>query len=137
MIVVDTSVLAYHLLRWDPGHAAMADRVRSLDADWRVAPIWRAEFRNVLASYMRFRSLALEAAVAVMTDAEAQMGKGEVKVRSPDVLALTEGSNQTAYDCEFVAAAASLGTVLVTGDRKLASAFPGLAVTMEEFAAAG
>ncbi|NNE71692.1 MAG: type II toxin-antitoxin system VapC family toxin [Rhodothermales bacterium] len=137
MIVVDTSVLAYHLLRWDPGHAAMADRVRSMDADWRVAPIWRAEFRNVLASYMRFRSLSLAAAVAVMAEAEAQLHKGELEIRSHDVLALAAESNQTAYDCEFVAAAASVGTVLVTGDRKLASAFPGLAVTMEEFAGAG
>lgn len=134
MIVVDTDVLAYHAIRLAPERTAISDIVRFKDPDWRLAPVWRAELRNVLAKYVSFRGVPLEDAVRMMLEVESEFAGAETPVRSPDILALAATSNQSAYDCEFVAAAASLGTVLVTGDRKLASAFPGLAVTMEEFA---
>jgi predicted nucleic acid-binding protein len=41
-----------------------------------------------------------------------------------DVLRLSQESNCSAYDCEYVALAEFLDVVLVTADGKLAKAFP-------------
>ena len=133
MIVVDTDVLAYQRIRLEPERTALADMVRRQDPDWRVVPVWRAELRNVLTTYMRIRRVPLAAAVTMMMAVESEFRAAEVDVESAAVLALAAASKQSAYDCEYVAAARALDTVLVTGDRRLARAFPGLVVTMDEF----
>ena len=133
MIVVDTDVLVYQRIRLEPDRTALADMVRRQDPDWRVAPVWRAELRNVLTTYMRIRRVPLAAAVTMMMAVESEFRAAEVDVESAAVLALAAASKQSAYDCENVAAARALDTVLVTGDRRLARAFPGLVVTMDEF----
>jgi len=50
------------------------------------------------------------------------------------VLGLAAQSGCTAYDCEFVALAADLGTRLVTADRRVLAAFPDIAVAPRAFA---
>ena len=131
MIVVDTNVIAY---LWLPGdHTAAAERVLSLDADWNAPLLWRSEFRNVLAGYLRRGLLDLTRAGEIMARAEEQMTGKEFTVPSAQVLARVAASTHSAYDCEFVVLASDLGVRLVTTDRKLIRAFPDVATHLADF----
>jgi len=131
MIVVDTNVVAY---LWIPGiHTAQAEQVLSKDSDWVAPFLWRSEFRNVLAGYIRHNLLTVEVAIQIMEEAETQMQDQEYFVSSVEVLRLVEKSECSAYDCEFVALAQELGVPLVTTDKKVLSEFPSLTVPIDEF----
>ena len=122
MIVVDTNVLAYLLL---PGPKTSLAEALLLDhPQWAAPPLWRSEWRNLLATYLRRDLLNLPAALALMEKAEAILSAHEQPVSSEQVLALASSSRCSAYDCEFVAAAQQLGVPLVTEDQKILSAFP-------------
>jgi len=95
--------------------------------------LWRSEFRNVLAFYMRKRLLGLEGANRIWDSAEVLLRRREFEVRSSDVLRLAAASGCSACDCEFVALAEELGAPLVTSDTALLKAFPAVAVSMEAF----
>ncbi len=122
MIVVDSNVLAYLLLPCE--HSARADALFRKDPEW-VAPIlWRSEFRNLLAGYLRRGTLTFDQATKVQTEAEAILAGHEHEVDSRRVLEFVRDSDCTAYDCEFVALAMRLEVKVVTMDRKLLKAFP-------------
>ena len=122
MIVVDTNVLAYFLLPYE--FSPQAEALFKRDPDW-VAPIfWRSEFRNLLAGYLRRKTLSFDEALRVQADAEAMMAGNEHEVDSRRVLELVRDSDCTAYDCEFVALAMRLELKVVTMDGKLLKAFP-------------
>ena len=128
MIVVDTNVLAYLYL---PGeHTAVAEALLEHDAEWAAPVLWRSEFRNILAGYMRRGALSFEQACALQREAESLMAGAEFEVDSLGVLELVRDSDCSAYDCEFVALAARLDTYLVTMDKKLLRAFPHRAVAL-------
>ena len=122
MIVVDSNVVAYLYL---PGeYTAQAEALLQSEPEWAVPVLWRSEFRNILAGYMRRGSLTLEQASAVQAAAEDLLRGCEYEVESPSVLELVRGSDCSAYDCEFVSLALKLGVELVTMDAKLLRAFP-------------
>lgn len=122
MIVVDTNILAY---RWLPGpHAAKVDRLLAIDAEWAAPLLWRSEFRNLLAGYLRLGKLTLPQVESVLVMARQSLTAGEYAVADGVVMQLVADSKCTAYDCEFVALAQALGTVLVTEDKALLKAFP-------------
>ena len=122
MIVVDSNVVAYLYL---PGeHTAQAEALLQSEPEWAAPVLWRSEFRNILAGYMRRGSLTLEQASAVQAAAEDLLRGCEYEVESPSVLELVRGSDCSAYDCEFVSLALKLGVKLVTMDAKLLRAFP-------------
>ena len=133
MIVVDTNVIAYLLLPGDQTEAAR--RTFARDPAWAAPALWRSELRNVLASYLRQQHLPLADAVAVQAEAEALLVGREYAVESAEVLALVNASGRSAYDCEFVAVAQSLGVPLVTSDRQLLGSFPGVAVALGVYGA--
>ena len=56
-------------------------------------------------------------------------------VPSDKVFRLAGETPLSAYDCEFVALASTLGIPLVTADKAVLKAFPDRALTMEAFAA--
>jgi predicted nucleic acid-binding protein len=128
MIVVDTNVLAYLYL---PGqYTAQADALLERDPQWAAPVLWRSEFRNILAGYMRRRTLSFEQARELQAEAENLLSGAEHDVDSQRVLELVRDSDCSAYDCEFVALAMKLGVGLVTMDAKLLRAFPGQAVAL-------
>ncbi|HSG40567.1 MAG TPA: VapC toxin family PIN domain ribonuclease, partial [Thermoanaerobaculia bacterium] len=51
MIVVDTNVLAYLLIEGEKTELATA--VWRLDPEWRLPVLWRHEFLNILATYVK------------------------------------------------------------------------------------
>jgi len=128
MIVVDSNVLAYLYL---PGeYTAVAEALLEHDPDWAAPVLWRSEFRNILAGYMRRGKLTFEQANTLQSEAEDLLSGVEYEVDSRSVLELVRDSECSAYDCEFVALAMKLGTKLVTMDGKVLRSFPGIAVVL-------
>jgi predicted nucleic acid-binding protein len=130
MIVVDTNVITYLLLPTPVTPAA--ETLYRRDPDWAAPVLWRSEFRNVLALYLRKGLLPLDRALAVQEEAERLMAGREFQVQSSAVLQLTQASACSAYDCEFVAVARDLGTSLYTADKRLRKAFPNIAQTLPD-----
>lgn len=130
MIVVDTNILAY---RWLPGpYAEKIDRLLARDAEWASPNLWRSEFRNLLAGYVRSNRLTLPEAEAALQKARRCLLAGEHNVADHAVLALVVRSRCTAYDCEYAALAEALGTLLVTEDKALLAAFPKLCRSLDQ-----
>ncbi|MBI5230926.1 MAG: type II toxin-antitoxin system VapC family toxin [Coriobacteriales bacterium] len=132
MIVVDTNVVAYLLIGGEK--TPVVRDVVSRDAEWAAPILWRSEFRNVVATYLRRGELALSDAVALVAEAEALLRGREFLVTSDSVLDLAADTSCSAYDCEFVALARQLGVPFVTSDRRLLDAFPSDAVSADDFA---
>ena len=128
MIVIDTNVVAYLYL---PGeYTARAEALLEREPEWAAPVLWRSEFRNILAGYMRRRSLTFEQARELQAEAESLLAGGEFDVDSQVVLELVRDSDCSAYDCEYVALAMKLGTTVLTMDNKLLRAFPKRAVAL-------
>jgi predicted nucleic acid-binding protein len=132
MIVVDTNVIAYLLIEGE--HTAQAELVWIKDPVWVAPKLWRSEFRNIVALYLRQRYLSLEDAQQLVNEAEALMQGKEHEVTSEAVLKLVAASRCSAYDCEFVAIAQELNVPLITSDRKILTEFPNTELSMQDFA---
>jgi predicted nucleic acid-binding protein len=128
VIVVDTNIVAYLHLVGDLTERAEALLKR--DPDWAAPVLWRSEFRNLLAGYMRRKTLTFEEARELQSEAESLMAGSEHEVDSQSVLELVRDSDCSAYDCEFIALAKQLNVRLVTMDTKLLKAFPKLAIPL-------
>lgn len=128
MIVVDTNVLAYLYL--PNKYTVAAESLLEQDPEWAAPILWRSEFRNILAGYLRRKSLTFDQALSLQREAEGMLGGLEFEVDSSAVLELVRASDCSAYDCEFVALADKLATRLVTMDGKLLRAFPKRAVAL-------
>lgn len=122
MIVVDTNVLAYLYV---PGaFTAAAEALLEKDPDWAAPILWRSEFRNILAGYVRRKDISFEQAVSLQMEAESVLAGCEHDIESISVLKLVRDSDCSAYDCEFIALATKLDTQLFTMDKKLLRNFP-------------
>ncbi|HET7274638.1 MAG TPA: type II toxin-antitoxin system VapC family toxin [Longimicrobiaceae bacterium] len=131
MIVADSNLIAYLMIRGDQTPAAEA--VLKNDPMWAAPLLWRSEFRNVLALYLRQAHLSLADAIQYMNEAEELLRGREYRVPSAPVLELAERSGLTAYDCEFIHLSQELAVPLVTSDRRMTRAFPDVAIAMEDF----
>jgi len=132
VIVVDNIVLVYF---WLPSaFAEWAEAAKARDGVWAAPVLWRAEFRNVLAEYLRRKLLTEAEANAAFLNAQKDLGAQEFTVPTERILKLVLTSDCTAYDCEYVALAQDLGVPLVTTDKQILRAFPKTAVSLEKFA---
>ena len=132
MIVADNSLLVYF---WLPGDfAELAEAVKDRDKVWASPVLWRSEFRNVLAGYLRRKVLTEAEANAAYLNVQKDLGANEYSVPTERVIKLVLASDCTAYDCEYVALAQDLGVPLVTTDKQILRAFPKIAVSMDKFA---
>ncbi len=130
MIVVDTNLIAYAVLPGERTRAALALAER--DPEWVAPSLWRHELRNVLATLMRVRRLSLQRAVAAFAAAEALVTDATVAPSTEECLRLAARGRVSAYDAEFVFVAEAAGLPLVTADRRLARAFPGRVVPLDD-----
>lgn len=132
MIVVDVNTIAY---LWLPGQfTELAEKVLERDPRWVTSVLWRSEFRNILAGYIRRGQLDLKAARRCLDAAENQLAGYEYLLPSELVMKKVRVSTCSAYDCEYVALAEDLQVKLVTSDREILREFPILATSLEEFA---
>ena len=128
MIVVDTNVLAYLFIAG--AQTPSAEALLAREPQWAAPTLWRSEFRNILAGYMRRKDITFDAAYVMMREAEALLSGNEFEADSLRVLELVRDSACSAYDCEFVAVAMKLDAPLVTMDKALLRGFPKLAVPL-------
>ena len=132
MIVVDVNVLAY---LWIPGEmTTLAEDALARDPHWVSSILWRSEFRNILAGYMRRGDLDRTVADRCLDGAESQLAGHEYMVPSGLVMRKVAASTCSAYDCEYVALAEDLKATLVTSDRQILAEFPTLTANLEAFA---
>ncbi len=79
--------------------------------------------------------IGLARASASNRSAEAELVHGERDVGATAVMGLVAKSACSAYDCEFVALAKSMGYPPVTEDARTVRTFPETAVTIDELLA--
>ena len=133
MIIADASLLANLLI---PGlDLVSAEAVRSRDSDWRAPGLWPYEFRNTLLKYIKADRLSQLAASNLIGHALQIMGSPGRDAASSDTLATAVTFGLSSYDAEYVAFAKTLGVPLVTFDRRLAKAAPGIAFRPDEYLA--
>jgi predicted nucleic acid-binding protein len=130
MIVVDTNILAYLYL--PTGFSEQVELLLLKHPKWIAPVLWRSEFRNVLALYLRKEILTLEQAYDIQTEAETLLVGNEYDIPSLDILRLIQTSACSAYDCEFVALAKRTKTILVTEDKKILKEFPDIAMSLAQ-----
>lgn len=131
MIVADTNIISYLFLPTE--FSDKASRLYKIDPEWSAPILWRSEFRNVLALYLRQNIITLSQALLIQEEAEALMVEREYNVPSASVLGLVANSNCSAYDCEFVVLAKQLSVKLVTEDKKILAEFPEITVALKYF----
>jgi len=131
VIVADNSLLVYFWLPSD--FAELAEAAKHRDKVWASPILWRSEFRNVLAGYLRRKTLTEAEANAAYLNVQKDLGANEYSVPTERIIKLVLASDCTAYDCEYVALAMDLGVPMVTADKQVLSAFPKIAVSMGKF----
>lgn len=128
MIVVDTNIIAYLLIEGD-----RTDRVRSLwrdEPDWRVPPLWRHEFLNVLATFAKRGGADLADTTQLWGRAVDTIGSCEIEVDMSAALEVAVTTQISAYDAQFITLARRLSVPLVTEDKKLRKTFPDLTMPL-------
>jgi len=131
VIVADTNLIAYLLILGQ--YSNEAESVYIKDPQWVAPLLWRSEFRNILAFYVRRELMDLNDAYGTMEQAERLMRGQEFEVVSARVLRLAATSGCSAYDCEFVALAQDLRVTMATSERILVTRFKPTVSSMREF----
>jgi predicted nucleic acid-binding protein len=132
MIVVDVNTIAY---LWIPGEmTGFAEATLEIDSTWISCILWKSEFRNILAGYLRGGHMDSDTAQRCLEGAESQMSGREYIIPSSLVMQKVSDSNCSAYDCEYVALAEDQGIPLVTSDKQILKQFPKTAISLKTFA---
>ncbi len=129
MVVVDTNILAYLLIKGD--RTADAQALFTRDAEWRSEGFVLIEFSNILATYQRSGALSRSAAETMLATAE-RVVTGFVNLPHGRALKLAAEFGVSAYDARFLGAAQNLGARLVTEDARLRIAAPALTRSLAE-----
>ena len=131
MIIADTNIISYLLL--PTIYTDSVEKLYEIDPDWSAPILWKSEFRNVMALYLRKKIITLDKAMQLQDVAESIILQNEYDISSSQVLALIDKSDCSAYDCEFIALANHLDTKLVTQDKKILREFPSTAISVSDF----
>lgn len=133
MIVVGANILIYSLIKCD--QSPLIQKLRGKDSDWRTTALCLHETLNVLATYQRRDVLTLTQCRELLNHAGRFMKVAQCEVEMDVALAVAAEYAITGYDAQYVALAQSLNAPLITEDRKLLKAVPGIAYSMQEFLA--
>lgn len=126
MIVVDTNIISYLLIRGDRSGAI--DRLLEFDGHWIAPRLWLDEFLNVLATYERNSLLAPDQVSPILNDALELMQDASYEMPPERVLSVARRTGCSAYDSQYIALAEDLGLKLYTCDRQILKNCPDLAV---------
>ncbi len=133
MIVIDANILIYSLIECD--YSPLIHKLREKDSDWRTTALCLHETLNVLATYRRREVLTLAQCRKLLDHTERFIKVAQCEVKMDAALAVAAKYAITGYAAQYVALAQSLDAPLITEDRKLREAVPGIAFSMQEFLA--
>lgn len=122
MIVADVNLIVY-LLTDTPQHRQAIARYTE-DPDWRVPPLWRHEFLNVLATLARHTVISEEDAVTLWHNALMIFGGQEGEANWVRSLSIAIAHGVSAYDAQYIALAEELDCAVITNDNGLQRTFP-------------
>ncbi|HNW59476.1 MAG TPA: type II toxin-antitoxin system VapC family toxin [bacterium] len=131
MIVVDAQMIAALLLKSEK--TKLARRVLQKDDEWIAPLLWRSEFRQLLAFYLRKNVLTLRQASLIMQEAESLMQGGQFEIPSLEILTVCGKYDCSAYAAEYAALALEQGVPLVTMDKMYLLKFPSIAMNPESY----
>lgn len=131
MIVVDVNVVAYFFIEGEK--TASARDLFRRDPDWRLPALWRHEYLNVLATFVRQNGATIAQAQTLWRQSIELFGPGEQSVDMETALVLATGKRISAYDAQYIALARQLQTVCVTEDKRLLRTFPTLTRTIQSY----
>lgn len=126
MIVVDTNVISYLLIRGERSEAM--DRLLTSDSEWVAPRLWLDEFLNVLSTYERHEKIDSKQAVELLDDALALMEGNSYEVPPERVLAVARRTGCSGYDSQYIALAEDLGLAFYTCDQRILKSCPKLAI---------
>lgn len=130
LIVADTNVVAYLVI--GDAQTTKAEDVRRRDGDGQVPSLFPHEWLSVVTRYVRSGLLSRDDALRVYKRGMSAVSVDDAVPDPLRILNLHLASDCTSYDCEFVEAAESRRVQLVTEDQQVLTAFPGLAVSLED-----
>lgn len=131
MIVVDTNVIVHF---WMGGeYYREANNLYESDNSWIVPVLWRSEFRNVVAFYLRRNLLTLSDALRIMNHSLLMFKGKEHSINSQEILIKISTSKLSAYDLEYVVLAEKMNVLLVTLDTKILNEFPQIAISLKNY----
>lgn len=133
MIVVDANILLYAMVECDA--TPLTQELKNKDPDWRAPPLLIHEVLNVLVTHERRGMLTLDQCQELLRGATAFMGAAEIAVDAEHAFDVAVRHRITGYDAQYVALAQTLDVILVTEDRKLREAAPGIALSLSEYMA--
>jgi predicted nucleic acid-binding protein len=125
MIVVDVNVIAYLMITGDK--TGLTRRLFRQEPNWRLPPLWRHEFLNVLATYVRHSGATVEDARKIWQQSLHLFSRQESNVDLLEALRLACRHKVSAYDAQYILLAIELGVPCVTEDQQLLTAFPTIA----------
>ncbi len=131
MIVVDTNIISYLYISGD--RSQQSEDLLSFDSNWVAPLLWRSEFRNVLAQYLRKNLLDLDEILLIIQQAEKLLTDHEYEISSAHIMQLVKSSQCSAYDCEFIALAQYLNVPLITADKRILREFSKISKTATSY----
>ena len=131
MIIIDANILIYSLIECE--YSPLVRKLREKDSDWRTTALCLHETLNVLATYQRREVLTLAQCHKLLEHADRFIKVAQCEVKMDAALAVAAKYAITGYDAQYVALAQSLNALLITEDRKLRKAVPGIAFSIQEF----
>jgi predicted nucleic acid-binding protein len=133
VLLVDANVVAYLLI--EGAKTAQARALWAIDNDWQAPRLLFYELANVFAQLAKQGAVSLEMAIAGLESAA-----GLVLLRDQDppaarILEIVSKLGTSAYDATYLAAAEVVGAPLVTEDRRLLRAAPGITRSLDSLTA--
>ncbi len=130
MIVADTNIIVYLMV--DTDFSDLSARAFKKDSEWVAPALWKSEFMNSLALYLRRKTISIDTAQRILKTAMAAISS-EFEIAPERILDLIGSSKCSSYDCEFVALAQQLQIPLVTMDKRILSQFPQAAISLKQY----
>jgi len=134
MLLVDTNVVAYLLIKGD--HTEAAQELHARDSDWRSEAFLLVEFTNVLVSSIARKRMTVSMAEDFLAKVFSLFDGKLGRIPHASVLAIATRHRVSAYDARFLSLADQLGSRLITQDARLRAAAPALTQSLAEALAA-
>ncbi|MBF0498899.1 MAG: type II toxin-antitoxin system VapC family toxin [Candidatus Riflebacteria bacterium] len=131
MIVIDTNFIIHFYFPSD--FSIITEKIFLKDTNWIAPTLWRSEFKNVIAGFLRREIIDFSKAMEIIERAELKMQGFEHPSPSLLVMELAHSSKCSSYDCEFIALAKSRALPLLTWDKEILKAFPTIAIRPDKY----